>query len=50
MKIKKYVLSDKDLKDLCYVARALNDVDEEEPDYLELWQILADVIENIQEL
>ena len=47
--IKKYEISEKDLEDLCYIARALNDIDEEEPDFMELWEMLVNVIENIKE-
>ena len=47
--IKKYEISQDDLEDLCYIARALNDIDEEEPDFMELWEMLVNVIENIKE-
>ena len=47
--IKKYEIDEEDLENLCYIARALNDIDEEEPDFMELWEMLANVIENITE-
>ena len=44
-------ISKEDYDKLCEVARCLCDIEHEDYDYdqLDLWQTLADVIENIEE-
>ena len=42
-------ISKRDYNKLCKIARTLNNADEEDIDFLDLWQELADVIERIEE-
>lgn len=42
-------ISKKDVNRLCKIARILNNADEEDPDYYDLWEELNDIIQNIKE-
>ena len=50
MKKKSYTITEEDLETLCEIARCLCDIEHEDYDYdqIDLWQDLADVIENIK--